>query len=200
MKPITILKKTNLNAKSSVHGVYDYGSNYAIALSNEAMVSRRGFHLNDEDIKNILHNLPKEFKKFIRFIDDESKIEWFNQKEIDLKEKLAKKLEAEKEKARLKVIEDGKKAAMELIKKTEEEEKVITAKYEEENKALEDSIDGNESNDNAILNENFSEYDNEQINDYRIRLKAYAKELGIKIHPATKNINKILDKIKDGVK
>jgi hypothetical protein len=201
MKPITILKKTNLNVRSSVYGDFEYGSNYAIADSDEVMVKRRGFHLTDSNIKNILHNLPEEFKPYARFIKDESEVEQFDKPAIDAKIKLAATLVNEAKKAADKEIANAQKL-INIAKNTVKKAVAVVTptKSETENKELEEGIEDTPLEDNPILNENYSDYDAAQTKDFGVRLKKYAKKTGIKVHPATKDIVKILAKINEGLK
>jgi hypothetical protein len=77
---------------------------------------------------------------------------------------------------------------------------VTPTKSETENKELEEGIEDTPLEDNPILNENYSDYDAAQTKDFGVRLKKYAKKTGIKVHPATKDIVKILAKINEGLK
>jgi hypothetical protein len=183
MKPITVLQKHGLNMKSSVHGVYDMGANYAIALNKDALIRKRGFHLNEEDLLNIFHNLPielkQEIKKVMRFVQNQEEIEWYNAIKVEPKIEEVKVEEVETEKPKKKKV-------------VEPREKFDA---EKENEILESFVEGTETTDTSILDENYSDCSQEQLVDYRKRLKDFAKELGIKIPPATKNIEKIKARI-----
>jgi hypothetical protein len=163
MNDVVMIKKHNLGTKTSVYGVHVYGCNHCIAPYGEQMLRKRGFHMTDDEIKDMLHNLPKEFKPYVRFISDESKAKHYEENKIEkVKEIIEVKEEIKKE-----------------IEKVEEKIKDIGVGTAQ-----------------TILDTDYSEFDDDKLYKFKIELKAYAKEQGIKIHPALKDIAKIIEKIK----
>ena len=155
MKDVVIIRKHSENLKSSVYGSHDYGCNFCIAGSNESSLRKRGYHLTDDEVIDIIHNLPKEFKKYLRFIDDESKAAHYDDKDDEVKDSF------EEAKANLK-------------------KEVEAAK--EESAPLKDL--------------DYSKMNEQELTEFRNALKQYAKNNNIKIHPALKDVEKIIEAIK----
>ena len=168
MSEIVIIKKSNLSNKSSVYGSYEYGCNFCIAPKNEQLLRKRGYHMTDNEIKDMLYNLPKEFKPFVRFIKDEKDAKHYEEKKI---KKVKEVIEAVKE------------------MKAEVESEIYKEIKEETKEVVKEVIA-------SILDVDYSEFDEKQLYEHKLELKAYAKEQGIKIHPALKDIEKIIKKIK----
>ena len=164
MKPVIMFRKNSENLKSSVYGSHEYGCNYAIAAHNESMLRKRGFHLTDDEVKDILHNIPKDLKKYVRFIDDESKVAHYQNDSEEVQDK----------------FEEAKDS---LKKEVNSEEAVQKEAVQKEATPLND-VD-------------YSNYTEDELNEFRNELKQYAKNNNIKLHPALRDIPKIIAKIKE---
>lgn len=179
-KVVRVVMNSRKRYKSGVYR--DHGRNCELTILPVGINPNpsRGFHISEEDFLNIMHNLPIELEtkveNVLRFIKNDKQLESYEM----VKEPVV-------------LTEDQLKAAKELLKEKEEPkepEAKVEVKIEVEPEVKKE--------ENELLQRDWTVMDKEQLFNYRKELKSYANELDIKIAPALKNIEKIINKIKEG--
>ena len=139
--------------QSSVYRNIKRDGAITIAPENLIINQTRGFHLSEEDLMNMIHNIPEKYKEAIRTIKDNSEIEPYSKG--------------------VKVMATIK-PAVDVVKKT-----------------LQDLVSTPD-----LLDFDYEKMTKDEQHEYLLALKKYAETVGIKIHPATKNIASIIQKLK----
>lgn len=182
-----IKKNNNKNMRPSIPRTYGYNAIYSIMNNSESVsLSRqRGLNLTEEQIKDILYNIPKEFEDCVRFVDGPSDFLPYEKKEevpeVPEIPEIPEVPEAPEEEA---------------VKTTEVPDEEIENPSQDN---LEDSfsdVQDDEQEEEDLLNVDYSKFTKQEEIDYVKKLKQHAAEKGIKISPATKKIETILEKLK----
>ena len=172
---VMIKKHGNDGMKSDIPRHYSYEAVYGLMLNNEDATTykNRSIKLTEESIRDILYNLPEEFENSIRIIKD--KKDALPHDFIEIKEPLIQKKE-------------------EVDHLESVDTKVID---------VEDPVEPNDEGLGgilkpvALLDIDYKNFSKEELAEHVSLLKTHAKDNGITIHPATKNIEKILETIRN---
>lgn len=179
-EPVIIKKNNDSSLRTSVSRSYDYDAVYSIVPKSETMYRKRGINLTKEQILDILFNLPKELKEevVIRWIDGEQDSLPYEKDSKELNDDFEETLDV-LEKPLDKLLEDKEVISEEIVELPEDNlENVFDVSVE-------------------LLDTDYSKFTKKETLEFVHKLKEYAKDKGIKVHPATKDPEKIIGQIKD---
>jgi len=186
-----------------------------VPFGTQVLNSSKGYNINEEQVINLLHNLDEKWEKYVRFIKNESEMKEYSETEIvekaDKDEVLTKvetpeielpKLEDEIENAKL----AAEKALAEALKIADEEKARIETEKEQEVvpevKVVPEvevvvTEGANKFEEVSLLDTDVSVMNEDQKYEYLQALKEHAKEIGLKLSPALKNIETIKTRISE---